>query len=191
MLVVAGPLHAAERRYAVAGFDRIALSGSPEVTVRSGLQPSVVATGSSRVLDTLEVSVVGGELRIVPHERRWNLGWLGGEQPTRVTVTLPVLRAATIEGSGSITAPGVRAPAFAAVVNGSGHIVAEGLASSQVSATINGSGTIRVAGRLRPRPAQPPRLWGDRGRRSTLPVADRVVGRFGRATRLRHPAGGA
>ena len=52
------------RSFQVGGFDKIDLTGSPDVVVAVGGQPSVRAEGDAADLERLDITVVDGELRI-------------------------------------------------------------------------------------------------------------------------------
>ena len=62
------------RSYNLEGFEKVALEGSSEVVVRTGLAPSVRAEGDPEALDQLEIVVDGNTLRI-GHKRQkgWNV----------------------------------------------------------------------------------------------------------------------
>jgi hypothetical protein len=64
LVLLAIPAIAAELNFTVGGFDRISLSGSPDVTVVTGRTPSVRAIGEQKALDRLDIRVVDGTLQI-------------------------------------------------------------------------------------------------------------------------------
>ena len=71
----AGP--AVDRTYQVGSFDRIAVAGPYEVTVKTGGQPGVTAHGGEAILAETDIIVENGELKIIPKKKngmRWNWG---------------------------------------------------------------------------------------------------------------------
>lgn len=131
------------RDYALTGFDRVALGGPDDVIVQVGPAASVRAQGDQAVLDQLDISVVGGELRV----KRKAGGWLshGSNGAARVTVTLPAIRAAVVAGSGSMTVDRVKASGFSGAVGGSGDLVIAAIESDAIDLSIGGSGDIEIA----------------------------------------------
>lgn len=133
------------RAFQVAGFDRINLTGSPDVTVAVGGQPSVRAEGEAADLERLEIAVVDNELRI---SMRPGSSWSwGGHHGIIVHVTVPSLQAGAIRGSGDINIDQVQAPTFAASVDGSGDLDVRQLrVAGDASFNLRGSGGIRAGG---------------------------------------------
>lgn len=135
---------AATRNFQVAAFDKLSLSGSPDVVVAVGGQPSVRAEGNAADLDRLEIGVVDGELRIGLRPGSWTM-----HRGITVHVTVPALQAATLAGSGDITIDRVQGSAFAATVGGSGALDVGQLRVGNASFNLTGSGDIRAAGGAR------------------------------------------
>ena len=132
------------RNFQVAAFDKLSLSGSPNVVVAVGGQPSVRAEGEAAELDRLQIEVVDGELRI---GMRPGSGWrLGSHRGITIHVTVPALQAATLAGSGDINIDHVQGQAFAATVGGSGDLDVGRLRVGNASFSVTGSGGIRAAG---------------------------------------------
>jgi hypothetical protein len=133
------------RAFQVGAFDKINLTGSPDVVVAVGGQPSVRAEGEAADLERLEIAVVDGELRI---SMRPGSSWhWGSHQGITVHVTVPSLQAAAIRGSGDINIDHVQAPAFAATVDGSGDLDVRQLrVAGNASFNLTGSGGIRAGG---------------------------------------------
>src|SRR3954463_8634054 len=134
-----GPV--AQRDMPVAGaFDRIALSGSPDVVVTVGAAASVRAEGEAEMLDRLEITNVGGELRIGLRNTAGSWFSWGHHRGITVHVTLPALAGASISGSGDMRIDRVQGPAFAAAVTGSGGMNIANLTADTASFTVTGSG---------------------------------------------------
>jgi hypothetical protein len=134
----------ASRNYQVGGFDKLTLTGSPNVVVAVGGQPSVRAEGDAADLERLEIAVVDGELRI--GMRPGSSSWFGSHHGITVHVTVPGLRAASIAGSGDINIDRVQGQTFAASVGGSGDLDVRQLRVGQASFALTGSGGITAAG---------------------------------------------
>ena len=130
------------RSFQVGGFDKISLTGSPNVVVAVGGQPSVRAEGEAAELERLEISVVNGELRIGMRSGSWS----GSHRGITVHVTVPSLQAAAISGSGDINIDRVQGQAFAGTVGGSGDLGVRELRVAQASFALTGSGGISAAG---------------------------------------------
>ena len=130
------------RTYQVGAFDKINLTGSPDVRVAVGGQPSVRAEGDAAELERLEIQVVGGELRIGMRPGTW----VGSHRGIIIHVTVPSLQAASIAGSGDINIDRVQGQAFAATVGGSGDLDVGQLRVGNASFNLTGSGGIRASG---------------------------------------------
>lgn len=132
-----------ERKFEVNQFEAIHLIGPDSVRVVPGSTISVVASGDPRSVAALAIEVRGNTLRIGRRQGTHQ------NEVARVTVTMPVLRATTITGSGGIRIDGVEGPSFTASITGSGSIT---LADLQVEAArfdLSGSGSIVANGNAR------------------------------------------
>lgn len=141
---------AVQRDFPVAGaFDRIALSGSPDVIVTVGAAASVRAEGDAATLDRLEIVNENGQLRIGMRNSAGSWFSWGHQRGVTIHVTVPALAAASITGSGGMRIDRVQGPAFAGSVTGSGDMAIAAMAADQASFTITGSGDITAAGHAR------------------------------------------
>jgi len=139
-----------QRDFPVAGaFDKIALSGSPDVVVTVGAAASVRAEGEAEMLDRLEITNENGQLHI--GLRDTNGSWFdwGHHRGITIHVTLPAIAGASIAGSGNMRIDRVQGPAFAGSVTGSGDMNLAAVTADQASFTVTGSGDITAAGRAR------------------------------------------
>ena len=135
----------ATRDFQVAAFDRIALSGSPDVIVTVGGQPSVRAEGDQALLDRLEITAEGGQLNIGMRSGSWS--WFSHDRRgITVHVTVPSLTGTTTAGSGDIRIDRVDSPRFAGSISGSGDLEIAQLRAPESQFTVTGSGDIRAAG---------------------------------------------
>ena len=133
------------RSFTARGFDRVSLRGSDNVVVRLGGAESVTATGPQKILDTLKVEVVGGELRVDREKSNWNISW-GDHDPVVITVTTPQLRGASVAGSGDMKVDKVQTASFSGSVAGSGNLAVAALQADAASLDIAGSGDASFAG---------------------------------------------
>ena len=136
------PLGRASRTFQAGNFDRIDLTGTPDVIVAVGGQPSVRAEGDAADLDRLQIEVVDGTLRIGTRPGSWT----GSQHPVVVHVAVPGLRGATITGTGDINIDHVEGPAFAASVSGTGDLDVSRLRVTEASFSVTGAGGIRASG---------------------------------------------
>lgn len=133
---------AVQRGYQVGGFERIEVAGPYDVEVRTGAAPSVQASGPEKQIERMVVEVKGDKLSIHPRKEggMFSFGWTKGEK-VRLLVTVPMLRAADIAGSGDIRINQVRGDRFEGQVAGSGDISIGQLDVQSLSFGIAGSGS--------------------------------------------------
>jgi len=141
-VVATPPVHAAERTFPVTAFDRIIVLASSDVDVRTGVAPSVAASGAPADLERLDIKVEGGALVIGTRKgasRRMS------RKPVTIRVTTQTLAAAVVSGSGDMTIDRVEGP-FSGMISGSGDMDVGALQFPGVALAITGSGTMRAAG---------------------------------------------
>lgn len=133
---------------ALRNFDRVSLHGPDNVEVSTGKEFAVRAEGDPRALEALEVKVEDGELRVSRREG-WHGFWgsIEGDRGATVHVSMPLLRAASLTGSGELKVDMVKGEAFTAALAGSGDLSVGQLAVANLSASIGGSGDMVLAGR--------------------------------------------
>ena len=139
----AGPT--VSRNYQVGGFDQVEVAGPYNVSVRTGANPSVSASGPQNMLEHTVVEVKGGKLVIRPEKQK---GWFQGGWSFRgkanFIVTVPQLHAATIAGSGDIKVDRVTGDRFDGTVAGSGGLEVGTLEVQSLKLAIAGSGGARA-----------------------------------------------
>lgn len=136
-----------ERSYQVGNFERIALAGAYDVTVRTGSAPSVQARGSEKSIERLVVEVRGDTLTIHPRKRSaMGFSWGSGGK-VAVTVTVPRLSAAELAGSGDIRIDRVTGDSFEGGVAGSGNLHLAEVQVGRLKMGIAGSGRAEAKGR--------------------------------------------
>jgi hypothetical protein len=134
-----------QRTYPLAGFDAVGLAGSPDMIVTVGGRYSVRAEGDPEMLDRLDLRVENGTLKVGYKKGNWSANW-GNRAKTRIFVTAPSLRAASLAGSGDIRIDRVQGDSFDASVAGSGDIAIAQMQVGTASFSIAGSGGISAAG---------------------------------------------
>jgi len=138
-----------QRDYKVATFDKIEVAGPFDVTVTTGGQPSVHATGPSNVIEKMEVLVEGGVLKIRP-EKRKGFNWsFNSHGPATVAVSVPMLSGASIAGSGGIAIDKISGANFEGGIAGSGNLRLASVDAGQVQLSIAGSGDVSAAGKAK------------------------------------------
>ena len=133
------------RNYAVADFTGVALRGSDDVDVRVGTGFSVRAEGPSKELDKLKIERVGDTLRI-GRRNQSSFNWGGDHDSVKVFVTMPMLRAATIAGSGDMVVDRIEGQRFDGDTAGSGNLSVAALAVREAKIAIAGSGGMSLKG---------------------------------------------
>ncbi len=146
-LLAATPALAAERNYAVAGFDRLSAAGPFDVDVKVGGPVSVHVTGAQTAIDHLVVRVDGDLLRIEQVKGGWG-GWPSREMgKLAVSVTVPSLRAVALAGSGNVRVDRARTPTLDLSVAGSGNLAIGMVQADIVAMKVAGSGDLAISGR--------------------------------------------
>lgn len=144
LLATAASVQAAELRVPVTAFQRVAASGSEDVTVITGKTPTVTAVGPQERLDRLDIRVEGDTLKIGHKKGSWS-NW--GRESVKITVTMPALFGASLAGSGDFTADGGSGPAFKVSLAGSGDVRVSRIDSPSVTLSTAGSGDIAASGK--------------------------------------------
>ncbi len=138
LLVYGSSGAAATQTRTVAGFSRLDLAGSNNVTIIAGRPQSVVVHADSKVINHVTTDVVAGTLVI------GDTGSFTASGPMSVDVSVPSLTALSLSGSGQISATGISAPQLTVTISGSGLVSAAGTAT-RLDVTINGDGTAQLS----------------------------------------------
>ncbi len=146
-LALPGIASAAERTYSVTDFDRVRVDGNYRVMIETGRSPGARALGTTAALDRVAIRVEGRMLIV-----RRNLSAWGGDPkaigaPVIIRVTTPMVRAATINGSGALTINKMRAQRVSLSVQGSGALSVGEVETDRLDAAITGAGTLNMGGR--------------------------------------------
>ncbi|MBC2776413.1 GIN domain-containing protein [Parasphingopyxis marina] len=129
---------------ALEGFDQVALRGPDNVDITIGDTFSVRAEGPPEVIELLEFELHGDRLEIGRKNERWSASAPNGR--ATIHITMPMIRGASVAGSGDMTIDRAEAEEFEASVAGSGNIALGELRATSVEFDIAGSGDIRAAG---------------------------------------------
>ena len=148
-LLAAGSAPAPEaRRVLLTGFDRIRVDGPFEVRVVAG-PPSATLSGDRRAIERASVRNQGGVLVVGVSTQTWE-GWRTQEGVATITVSVPRLRAASINGGGKLAIDRLAGQRVDLGINGAGSLSVGSIAADQLVATLTGTGTVRLdAGAVR------------------------------------------
>jgi len=134
-----------QKSYQVGAFDRIEVAGPYDVTVRTGANPSVSASGPQKLIDRLVVEVKGDKLVIHPEQHHGFFNWgFGTNGSATVAVTVPSLSGAMIAGSGGISVDKIAGDSFDGGVAGSGDLNLDSVQVQSLKLSIGGSGDVRA-----------------------------------------------
>ncbi len=133
---------AGARTYALSGFTGVSLAGHDNVVVTHGDSFAVSASGDAAALDQLILRVRDGKLEI----RRTSEGTLVRSKVT-VRVTMPLLRSASVAGSGNLQADQLSGDDARISVAGSGDVRIAAVSADALDVSVAGSGQVYVAGR--------------------------------------------
>ncbi|MDF7777908.1 DUF2807 domain-containing protein [Sphingomonas sp. AOB5] len=132
------------RSFDAKDFTEVELFGPDDIEVKYGTAFSVRADGDPKVLDELDITVRGGKLRVGRKSQGW--GWhSSSDGGVKVQVTLPRLTAASVTGSGDLTADKGEGD-FEAELTGSGNLTIAALTGGSVEFKVVGSGDLKAAG---------------------------------------------
>ncbi len=135
------------RSFSASGFERVKLAGSDNVRVIAGEGFAVEATGPQSVLDRLDIRVEGDTLH-VGREKREGWNWSSGKGAV-ITVTMPVVRGATLAGSGDLSVAATADDRFEGRLAGSGDLDIADVRAAETKFSLAGSGDIRAKGKAR------------------------------------------
>jgi len=146
LVLAATPIAAAERTFPVTAFDRVAVEGSPEVTVTTGHNENVRVSGDPAAIDRLDIRVENNVLKI--GRKHDALSWTWSDHGrVRIAVAAPMVRGVDVAGSSAVTVDRVKGREFAANIAGSGSLTVAALDADRTSFDVSGSGTVAAAGR--------------------------------------------
>jgi Putative auto-transporter adhesin, head GIN domain len=137
------------RTYSVTDFDRIRVIGPFIVDLTTGKSASAEASGSNQAIDRIEINVQGRMLIVRANSSAWG-GWPGKTvEAAHIAITVPMVRAASVEGSGSLNINRLSGLRVALGVTGAGSLNVAKLDADQLDMTLEGGGNARLAGTAR------------------------------------------
>jgi hypothetical protein len=147
--VSASPSLAAERTYSVTDFDRVVVEGPFTVRLATGRNSSAAATGSQQALDRFSIEVQGRTLRVRPNRSAWG-GYPGAAVgPVAIEIATRDLRAASVNGAGSLSIDRAGGLRLDLTVEGAGRIAAPALSADLLVVSTIGSGRLQLGGTAR------------------------------------------
>lgn len=143
----AGAAHGAERSFSIADFERIRAEGPFNIIVETGKGTAARATGAADALDRVDIQVQGRMLVIRPNRSSWG-GWSNKASPAAaIRITVPLLKAVSMSGSGSISISKMRHAQLKIWFDGSGSLSVGTVEADRLDVTAQGSGKMKLAGR--------------------------------------------
>jgi hypothetical protein len=133
-----------ERRVMLTGFDRIRIDGPFEVRVATG-SPAATVTGDRRAIDRVNIRSESGVL-VISAGIATRDGWRDKDGQALISVTVPRLRAANLNGGGRLEIADIAGQRVDLGVNGAGSLTVGHLAADQLATTLNGTGIVRLNG---------------------------------------------
>lgn len=131
------------RAYAAAGFDGVSLLASDDVEIKPGVGFLVTATGRKTALDYLEISAISNVL-VIERKTPSDVSIAKG---AKITITMPLIQRASIEGSGDMAISAAATGNFQGAVSGSGDLTMTQLRADAATFAASGSGKIMATGR--------------------------------------------
>ena len=127
----------------VGSFEKVAVSGSFDVTLVKGKEGKVDIKIEENLLDYLVTKVEDGKLRI-----KWQKGVnINTRRGVMLTVYFNEVNAVTLSGSGDVTGEDVmKADEFKTAVSGSGDVTLK-INANHVRASVSGSGDVTLNGK--------------------------------------------
>ncbi|WP_193165375.1 GIN domain-containing protein [Microbulbifer hainanensis] len=134
------------RQFDVSGFTRIALQGSSELTVVQGDHFAVEASGPREAMELARAEVKGDTLKLSVESRHKYFGFvtISDDQAVEYRVTLPVVEAIIVTGSGEARADTLESEKLELAVTGSGELHVDKVGAQSLTASITGSGDLML-----------------------------------------------
>lgn len=136
-----------ERSFMLTEFDRIRVDGPFEVRVITTGPAGARASGDGRAIERVRLRVDGQTLVVTTDTRGFEGYGRDRNNPPVITVRAQRLRAALVNGAGSLTIAAMRSQRVDLGVNGGGRIDARGIETDQLHAVLTGTGAIAASGR--------------------------------------------
>ena len=136
------------RSFPARDFDQVTLGGADDVKVLYGRDYAVSATGPQDAVEALDIRQNGSALLVTRKEDKgWKIGWDKRKSSALVTVTMPMIRSATLSGAGDLTvASATPEDRFEAKLSGSGNMAIENSRAKAVDLSLTGAGNLKARG---------------------------------------------
>jgi hypothetical protein len=129
------------RNFPVGNFTQVEVAGPFDVNIHTGANPGVSAQGNQKLIERLEVEVRGDKLLIhARNEHRWFGGWHSTRGRGTISVTVPMIEAATLAGAGDLNVDNVKGDRFEGQIAGSGDLKLGSVEVGSLKLGIAGSG---------------------------------------------------
>lgn len=135
------------RQFDVSGFTRIALKGSSHLQVIQGDSFEVLASGPAEAMPYAKAELHGDtlELSVENDKKRWfGVITVSSDPEVEYRVTLPVVEAIKVTGSGEALAGTLESEILELRVTGSGTLRVDKVAAEKLSTSVTGSGDLLV-----------------------------------------------
>lgn len=136
-----------QRRVLLTGFERIRVDGPFTVRVVEG-PPAATITGDRRAIERVSVRNQGSVLVVGVSAATFE-GWRGSGEAAAITVSVPRLRGASINGGGKLEIDRIAGQRVDFGVNGAGSLIVNAITADDVATTLTGTGSIRLGGSTR------------------------------------------
>lgn len=143
------PAPAADRRYTVTDFDRVQVEGPFTIVLKTGKPPSARATGSAQATDRVSIEVQSRTLKVRPNRSAWSSNPGKDYGPLAIEITTHDLRAASVNGSGSLAIDKAKAMRFDLTLSGSGRISVADIRADNLIIGMLGAGKMSVGGKVK------------------------------------------
>lgn len=137
-----GPM--VSRSFPVGAFDQVEAAGPFDITIHTGVAPSVQARGNQSLLDNLQVDVENGTLRIRPRAQHNFFSFSFHRRKADIDITVPTLKAATLAGSGDLHIDKVQGNSFEGKMAGAGDLTIDSANVGSLKLSVAGSGDAGV-----------------------------------------------
>ena len=146
-LAIAAPASGATRNFGITSFERIRVDGPYKVRLTTGVAPFASASGSNAAIDRVAIDVQGSTL--VVHANRSSWGGFPNETGGAAEIIIGThdLKAAWLNGSGSLTISAVKGLNFDLSAQGSGSVAIDRADVDHFRIHLYGTAAGTVAGR--------------------------------------------
>ncbi len=135
------------RTISVSDFNRIRVTGPFVVEIKTGKSPGARTSGSPQALDRISVTQQGQTLTIRPASG--NLGGGKAIEAARLSLTVPMLRAISVEGTGGVVVDRIKGQTVKLGITGSGALTVGRVDADILDVSLQGAGEATLGGLAR------------------------------------------